>query len=188
MYILYLVLLVNLYKLLSELFHTRCGATNKQLALGEGLRKLVEARIDHTLKGIEETLECIMKEQEIGLEGLKADVQSLGESFSLLSRKWNLEILYTLFLKNEMSFSQLKGTLGVNSRTLSDKMKSMVTCGCVERRVKPGPPLRVGYLLTVRGRELVLLALPLLYYSREHAISGPDPGGREREDDAGFET
>jgi DNA-binding HxlR family transcriptional regulator len=155
--------------------------TNKQFALGEELRKLVEARIDHTLKGIEETLQCIMKEQEMGLEGLREDVQSLGESFSLLSRKWNLEILYTLFLKNEINFSQLKSTLGVNSRTLSDKMKDLVSCGCVERRVKTGPPLRVGYLLTVRGRELVLLALPLLYYSRAHGVSAPDHGASGRE-------
>jgi DNA-binding HxlR family transcriptional regulator len=139
--------------------------------------------MDHTLKGIEETLQCIMKEQEIGLGDLREDVQSLGESFSLLSRKWNLEILYTLFLKNEINFSQLKSTLGVNSRTLSDKMKSLVSCGCVERRVKTGPPLRVGYLLTIRGRKLVLLALPLLYYSRAHGISESDHGGRGSEDD-----
>jgi len=152
---------------------------NGQFALGEELRKLVEARIDHTLKGIEETLQCIMQEREIGLEDLRADVQSLGESFSLLSRKWNLEILYTLFLKHEISFSELKKILGVNSRSLSDKMKSLVSCGCVERRVKAGPPLRVGYMLTVRGRELVLLALPLLYYSRGHAVSGSGhDGGR----------
>jgi DNA-binding HxlR family transcriptional regulator len=117
-----------------------------------------------------------MEEQEIGLEDLREDVQSLGESFSLLSRKWNLEILYALFLKDEISFSQLKRILGVNSRTLSDKMKSLGSCGCVERRVKTEPPLRVGYLLTVRGRELVLLALPLLYYSRAHGISGADDG------------
>jgi DNA-binding HxlR family transcriptional regulator len=159
-----------------------------QFALGEELRKLVEARIDHTLKGIEETLQCIMEEQEIRLEDLREDVQSLGESFSLLSQKWNLEILYTLFLKDEINFSQLKKILGVNSRTLSDKMKNLVSCGCVDRRVKTGPPLRVGYLLTVRGRELVLLALPLLYYSRAHAVGEPGHGGSRREDDAKAKT
>jgi DNA-binding HxlR family transcriptional regulator len=161
---------------------------NGQFALGEELRKLVEARIDHTLKGIEETLQCIMEEQEIRLEDLREDIQSLGESFSLLSRKWNLEILYALFLKDEINFSQLKKILGVNSRTLSDKMKSLASCGCVERRVKTGPPLRVGYLLTVTGRELVLLALPLLYYSRAHAIGEPSHGGNRSEDDVRFAT
>jgi DNA-binding HxlR family transcriptional regulator len=138
--------------------------------LGEELRRLVEARIDHTLKAIEETLQCIMKEQETGLEDLRRDIQSLEESFSLLSQKWNLEILYTLFLKNAINFSQLKKTLGVNSRTLSDKMKSLAKCGYVERRVKTEPPLRVEYVLTTRGKNVVLLALPLLYYSRAYPL------------------
>jgi len=111
-----------------------------------------------------------MKEQEIGQEDLKKDIQSLEESFSLLSQKWNLEILYTLFFKNETSFSQLKKILGVNSRTLSDKVKSLASCEYVQRRVKMGPPLRVGYILTAKGKNIVLLALPLLYYSRAYPL------------------
>jgi DNA-binding HxlR family transcriptional regulator len=35
----------------------------------------------------------------------------------------------------------------------------------IERTVKVGPPLRVGYALTTKGKNIVLLALPLLYYS-----------------------
>jgi len=106
-----------------------------------------------------------MQRQEIGLEDLKRDIQSLEESFALLSQKWNLEILYTLFLKNTINFSQLKKILSVNSRTLSDKLKSLARCGYIERRVKTEPPLRVKYTLTAKGKNVVLLALPLLYYS-----------------------
>jgi DNA-binding HxlR family transcriptional regulator len=83
----------------------------------------------------------------------------------VLSQKWNLEILYTLFLKNTINFSELKKTLGVNSRTLSDKLKSLKQYGYIERTVKTEPPLRVEYTLTTNGRNTVLLALPLLYYS-----------------------
>lgn len=140
-----------------------------QIALGNELRKLVESRMDHTLKGIEETFRCIIEKQEIGLEGLKEDIQSLEESFNLLSQKWNLEVLYTLFLRNTVGFSELKRILGVNSRSLSDKLKSLKRYGYVERTVKAGPPLRVEYALTTRGRKTVLLALPLLYYSRSSA-------------------
>jgi DNA-binding HxlR family transcriptional regulator len=129
--------------------------------------------MDRTLKGIEETLRCIMKQQEIGLEDLRRDIQSLEESFSLLSQKWDLEILYMLFLRNTASFSHLKKILGVNSRTLSDKLKSLASCGYVKRRVKTEPPLRVEYALTARGKNVVLLALPLLYYSR--AYPQPEP-------------
>lgn len=129
------------------------------------MRKLVEARINRTLDGIEETLECIIEKQEISLEDLKNDLQNLEESFILLSQKWNLEILYTLFFKNTTNFSQLKKILSVNSRTLSDKLKILAKHGYVERRVKTTPPLRVEYALTAKGKDIVLLALPLLYYS-----------------------
>jgi len=138
---------------------------SKKLRMGNELRKLVEERIERTLRGIEETLQCILKNGEISLEDLKEDIEDLEESFNLLSQKWSLEILYTLFLKSTISFSGLKKILGVNSRTLSDKLKNLKEHGYVERTVETGPPLRVWYTLTTRGKNTVLLALPLLYYS-----------------------
>ncbi|MFQ6075139.1 MAG: winged helix-turn-helix transcriptional regulator [Candidatus Bathyarchaeia archaeon] len=134
-------------------------------ALSSELHRLIEARIEHTLKGIEDTLQCILEDHEIRLEDLKEAIRGLEESFNLLSQKWNLEILYTLFFRSTTGFSSLKRTLGVNSRTLSDKLKSLKQYGYIERTVELGPPLRVRYSLTTRGRNTVLLALPLLYYS-----------------------
>jgi len=46
-----------------------------------------------------------LEKQEISLEDLKENIRSLEESFGMLSQKWNLEILYTLFLKSTISFS-----------------------------------------------------------------------------------
>ncbi|MFQ6086554.1 MAG: winged helix-turn-helix transcriptional regulator [Candidatus Bathyarchaeia archaeon] len=136
-----------------------------QLTLSDELRKLVEARMEHTLKGIEDTLRRVLENQEMSLKDLKEAIQGLEESFNLLSQKWNLEILYTLFLKSTVGFSGLKKILGVNSRTLSDKLKSLKQHGYIGRTVEQGPPLRVRYSLTTRGKNTVLLALPLLYYS-----------------------
>ena len=139
--------------------------TGSQITLSNEIHKLVEERIEYTLKGIEDTLRRILENQEMNLKDLKEVIQSLEESFNLLSQKWNLEILYTLFLKNISSFNELKRILGVNSRTLSDKLKSLKTHGYIERKVETGPPLRVEYSLTTKGKNTVLLALPLLYYS-----------------------
>jgi len=119
----------------------------------------------NTLKGIEETLQHILERQEMGLEELKGTIKSLEVSFNVLSQKWNLQILYILFLRNTMGFGELKRILGVNSRTLSDKLKSLRRYGYVRRLVEQGPPLRVKYSLTMLGRNTILLALPLLYYS-----------------------
>ncbi|MCZ2855880.1 MAG: helix-turn-helix domain-containing protein [Candidatus Bathyarchaeota archaeon] len=138
---------------------------DSQLTLNNELRKLVEARMEHTVKGIEDTLRRILEKQEISLKDLKETTKSLENSFNLLSQKWNLEILFTLFLKSTIGFSGLKKILGVNSRTLSDKLKSLKQHGYIERTIEQGPPVRVKYSLTTRGKNTVLLALPLLYYS-----------------------
>jgi DNA-binding HxlR family transcriptional regulator len=129
-----------------------------------------------------------MKEQVISSEDLRETIQSLEESFTLLSQKWNLEILYTLFLKNVINFSQLKRTLRVNSRTLSDKLRSLAEFKYVERRVKTRPPLRVEYVLTTRGKNVVLLALPLLYYLRVCLLSRHDQKKKTSKTDPSYRT
>jgi len=121
-----------------------------------------------TLDGIEETLERIFSARETSWDELKEAVHELEESFSLLSEKWNLQILFILFLRNTAGFGNLKKVLNVNSRTLSDKLKSLQESSYIERTIDEGPPLRVKYSLTTQGRNVILLALPLLYYSRNH--------------------
>lgn len=137
-----------------------------QQPLSSELRKLVEAKLKQTIKGIEDTLLQIVEKQGIGPKELKEDLKSLEETFNILFQKWSLEILYSLFLKNSMGFGELKKALGVNSRTLSDKLKLLNKHGYINRNVESGPPLRVDYTLSPKGKNTVLLALPLLYYSR----------------------
>jgi DNA-binding HxlR family transcriptional regulator len=146
------------------LVHTWCSQINRKITLSSELRSLIEARMRRTLEGIEETLKSMLENQKISIHNLKEETQSLEKSFNLLSQKWNLELLYTLFFSGTVPFSGLKRILGVNSRTLSDKLKDLMKNGYVERLVEPGPPLRVRYTLTEKGRNVVLLALPLLYY------------------------
>ena len=133
--------------------------------LGDEVRRLVESRMKINLRGIEETLEEIFGDQKLGLEELRETIKGLEESFSLLSQKWSLQILYILFLREATGFGEMKKILGVNSRTLSDKLKGLDDYGYIKRHVDPGPPLRVKYSLTTRGRNTILLALPFLYYS-----------------------
>jgi DNA-binding HxlR family transcriptional regulator len=136
-----------------------------QIRLSAELRKLIEARLDQTLKGIEDTLAKIIENQELDPQALQEELKYLEETFNLLFQKWSLEILYSLFMKNSMGFGEFKKVLGVNSRTLSDKLKLLTAYEYLERNVTSGPPLRVEYKLTQKGKNTVLLALPLLYYS-----------------------
>ncbi len=136
-----------------------------QIRLSTELRRLIEARLDQTLKGIEDTLAKIIEKQELDPQALQEELKSIEETFNLLFQKWSLEILYSLFLKNTMGFAELKKAVGVNSRTLSDKLKLLAKHGYIQRKVTSGPPLRVEYTLTPKSKNTVLLALPLLYYS-----------------------
>lgn len=138
---------------------------NSKTVLSGELRRLVESRMKENLGGIEETLRQIFGAEKLGLEDLRETIQGLEESFELLSQKWNLQILYILFLRETTGFSQMKKILGVNSRTLSDKMKLLTQYDFLTRSVEQGPPLRVRYTLTTRGRNTILLALPFLYYA-----------------------
>jgi DNA-binding HxlR family transcriptional regulator len=135
------------------------------LTLSAEFRKIVEARMNQVLKGVEVTFNQIIETQKITPSELKKELDSLQESFNLLFQKWSLEILYTLLLKDSMGFSGIKKILTVNSRTLSDKLKILQKHGYITREVSSGPPLRVEYVLTAEGKNTVLLALPLLYYT-----------------------
>jgi DNA-binding HxlR family transcriptional regulator len=135
------------------------------LTLSAEFRKIVEARMDQVIKGVEQTFYQIIETQKITPTELKAELDSLSETFNLLFQKWSLEILYTLLLKESSGFGEIKRILTVNSRTLSDKLKILQSHGYITRKVTAGPPLRVEYALTGKGKNTVLLALPLLYYS-----------------------
>jgi DNA-binding HxlR family transcriptional regulator len=135
------------------------------LTLSAEFRKLVESRMNQVLKGVEDTFSQIIEKQKITPNELKDELESLQESFNFLFQKWSLEILYTLLLKDAIGFGGIKKILTVNSRTLSDKLKMLQKHGYITRNVTNGPPLRVEYALTSKGKDIVLLALPLMYYS-----------------------
>lgn len=138
---------------------------SEPLTLSAEFRRVVEAKMDQVLRGVEETFNQIIRTQKVTPGELKQEIDSLQESFNLLFQKWSLEILYTLLLKNAIGFGGIKKILSVNSRTLSDKLKMLQAHGYITRKVTVGPPLRVEYALTGKGKNTVLLALPLLYYS-----------------------
>jgi DNA-binding HxlR family transcriptional regulator len=135
------------------------------LTLSAEFRKIVESRMAQVLRGVEETFSAIIEKQKITPEDLTAELESLQGTFNVIFQKWSLEILYTTMLRDTIGFSELKKSLGVNSRTLSDKLKMLQSHGYINRNVSAGPPLRVEYSLTPKGKDTVLLALPLLYYS-----------------------
>ncbi|RLG39774.1 MAG: hypothetical protein DRO05_08055 [Thermoproteota archaeon] len=134
------------------------------LSLDEDIRIAIERKLRQTIDGIEETLHQIIERRKIRIEDIRNALLKLKPSFSFLSQRWVLEILYVLLFMGPLGFNEMKKMLDVSSRSLSDKLKSLESLGYVKRNVTHGPPVRTSYELTRRGMEVSLLALPLIYY------------------------
>ncbi len=104
------------------------------------------------------------------------EVDAAVDAFSIFSSKWTIEILATLYIAGDRRFNEMRGLLrGISSRTLSDKLKTCVQNGLVDRVVEDGPPIRVIYRLTDHGREAGRLLSPLVAYMKLHQghVAGP---------------
>jgi DNA-binding HxlR family transcriptional regulator len=72
----------------------------------------------------------------------------------LLGKRWTTLVLHVL-LDGPARFGELAAHLQVISeRMLSQRLKELEEEGVVERRVEPGPPVRVEYRLTRKGQAL----------------------------------
>ena len=76
------------------------------------------------------------------------------EAVELVGRRWTGAILRVL-MDGPLRFSEVAQAVPeLSDRLLSERMKELEKRGIVERTVKPGPPLRVEYELSLMGREL----------------------------------
>jgi len=75
-------------------------------------------------------------------------------ALDVLARPWNGLIMATLAEVESLRFSALREQLAaMGDRMLSLRLKELETRGLVERRVSPGPPVKVDYALTELGDE-----------------------------------
>jgi DNA-binding HxlR family transcriptional regulator len=75
-------------------------------------------------------------------------------AIELIGKRWTGAVVKAL-LPAPARFNQLlAGIPGISDRVLTERLRELETEGLVERLVDPGPPVRVSYRLTSRGRAL----------------------------------
>jgi DNA-binding HxlR family transcriptional regulator len=80
---------------------------------------------------------------------------ALVRAFDVLGKRWNGMILGVLGA-GAASFSELRRALGtISDSMLSDRLAELASAGLVLRKVAPGPPVAVSYVLTDTGRALL---------------------------------
>src|SRR6266496_5670586 len=79
---------------------------------------------------------------------------SFQRAIELIGKRWTGAVVKAL-LPGPARFNQLlAGIPGISDRVLTERLRELETEGLVERLVDPGPPVRVSYRLTARGRAL----------------------------------
>lgn len=79
-----------------------------------------------------------------------------------ISGKWKMTILHHIHHYGKIRFNETKKTLGVSEKVLSQQLKELTSDGLVERIQYNTIPLKVEYILTPLGEDLIP-ALDILY-------------------------
>ena len=87
-------------------------------------------------------------------------------ALEVLGRPWNA-LLLNVLQAGPLRYSQLsEAARGPGDKVLSARLKELETHGLIERQVAPGPPVRVTYELTSRGRGFGEVAIAIERWGR----------------------
>jgi len=94
--------------------------------------------------------------------------ETLKDFLSLLGKRWTFLIIYNLSIQPRR-FTDLKETLGINSRSLTLCLQKLEMEGLIEKVVpQGGNAKRSAYHLTETGEELVIILGNLEMWRKEH--------------------
>src|ERR1700736_3365827 len=75
-------------------------------------------------------------------------------AIELLGNRWTGAVVRALMARPARFNQLLAGIPGISDRVLTERLRELEVEGILERLVDPGPPVRVSYRLTARGRAL----------------------------------
>ncbi len=94
--------------------------------------------------------------------------ESLARAFQFLGKRWNGVLLGTL-MSGAAGFAELRRSIpGISDSVLSDRLSELSGAGLVQRTVREGPPVTVGYRLTAAGEALLPALEELMAWSRRY--------------------
>lgn len=90
-------------------------------------------------------------------------------TLSLIGGKWKLNILFWLWRKDVMRYSELKKSLnGITHKMLSNQSKDLEADSLIVRHEYPQVPPKVEYYLSKRGKSLMPTLQELCKWGMHH--------------------
>ena len=102
----------------------------------------------------------------------EVNITPFAYAMSLIGGKWKMHILFWLWKKEVLRYSELKRTVGkITHKMLSTQLKELEADGLIVRREYPQVPPKVEYSMSERGLTLmpVLQSLCCLLYTSDAA-------------------
>ena len=106
--------------------------------------------------------------------------RGIDEALRILEGRWKMKILFQLFDKGTLRFSQLERELpGISQKMLIQQLRDLEADGIVGRTVYPVVPPKVEYSLTEIGRDLCpVLDAILEWAERRREVTESTPPAR----------
>jgi len=107
------------------------------------------------------------------MPGVDPECRAFQLAIDVLARPWS-GLLLGLLAAGELRFSELEARAhGVGAKTLSARLKELEQRGLVARCVDAGPPVRVRYGLTAKGRAFERVAEAIQRWGQELVAEAP---------------
>ena len=99
----------------------------------------------------------------------EVNVRPFAYAISLVEGKWKMHILFWLWKKEVLRYSELKRALGkVTHKMLSSQLKELENSGMIERKEYPQVPPKVEYRLSEKGKSVMPILSAFCKWGCEH--------------------
>jgi DNA-binding HxlR family transcriptional regulator len=93
----------------------------------------------------------------------------INNSLKIFQQKFALNIIRNMMLLKQTKFNQFLGSVeGINTKTLSIRLKELEGYGLIDRKVTPGRPIQVEYTLTKKGNALNSVLCHIAEFSAQY--------------------
>jgi len=100
-------------------------------------------------------------------DDLSEDWCPVARAMSVIGDRWTLLIVRDCFL-GKSRFEEFQKSLGVTRHVLSERLKSLVEAGVLEKNAYSDHPPRFDYRLTDKGKDFAPVLLGLRFWGRTH--------------------
>lgn len=105
----------------------------------------------------------------------------IDNSLKILGQKYALHIIRNLLLLKQTKFGQfLRSIEGINTKTLSIRLRELEDCSLIKRTIIPGRPVHTEYSLTDKGMALEPILSQLAVFSSKYEPKTVFKDGRPR--------